>query len=139
MIICVALDDNNGMLFNNRRQSQDKILRDNLLNESKSSRLWMNEYSMKQFVEQIPENVVVDNDFMDKASIDDYCFVEDVLLANYENKISKLIIYKWNRVYPTDMYLDIDLSNGGWNMESTEEFVGNSHKLITKEVWINEK
>ena len=136
MIVCVALDDNNGMLFNNRRQSQDKILRDNLLNESKSSRLWMNEYSMKQFVEQIPENVVVDNDFMDKASIDDYCFVEDVLLANYENKIRKLIIYKWNRVYPTDMYLDIDLSNGGWHMESSEEFIGNSHKLITKEVWI---
>ncbi len=32
MIVCVAVDDNRGMMFNNRRQSQDKILRKYLLN-----------------------------------------------------------------------------------------------------------
>ena len=33
MIVCVVVDDNNGMSFNNRRQSQDRILRENILLE----------------------------------------------------------------------------------------------------------
>ena len=31
MIVCVAVDDNLGMTFNKRRQSQDRVLRERLL------------------------------------------------------------------------------------------------------------
>lgn len=138
MIVCLALDDNNGMLFNNRRQSQDKVLRDNLLNECEGKILWMNEYSAKQFGESLTENVRIDEDFLSKAGKEDYCFVENLFLVDYEDKISRLIIYKWNRVYPADIHFDIPLSNSKWGIYSTEEFIGNSHKIITKEIWIRE-
>ena len=77
----------------------------------------------------------MDNEFLEKAGELDYCFVEDLSLQEYENKISKLIIFKWNRVYPADRYFDISLE--GWMLESIEEFEGSSHKLITKEVWVH--
>ena len=135
MIVCVVVDDNNGMMFNQRRQSKDRILREHILKMSEGSTLWMNEFTKRQFNGCEFQHVTVDNEFLEKTEELDYCFVEDLSLQEYENKISKLIIFKWNRVYPADRYFDISLE--GWMLESTEEFEGSSHKLITKEVWVH--
>lgn len=137
MTVYVTLDDNNGMMFNNRRQSQDRVVREYILNESKDARLWMNEYTARQFGQPLQGNIVVDNDFLGKVADNDYCFVENLSMTDYISKIKKLIIFKWNRVYPADMYFDIPLNN--WQMAGVEEFVGSSHELITKEEWVNEK
>ena len=134
VIVCVVVDDNNGMMFNQRRQSKDRILREQLLKMSEGSTLWMNEFTEKQFHGCMPAHVIVDNDLLEKAGESDYCFIEDLPLQEYENKISKLVIFKWNRVYPADKQFDISLTE--WTLETTEEFEGSSHKLITKEVWI---
>lgn len=39
MIIIATLDDGNGMLFNNRKQSQDRVLREKVLTLTAGSRL----------------------------------------------------------------------------------------------------
>ena len=49
MIVCVAVDDNLGMTFNKRRQSQDRVLRERLLELTQGRDLWMNSYSVQQF------------------------------------------------------------------------------------------
>ena len=49
MIIAVCIDDKGGMLFNHRRQSQDRLLREDLLTEAAGRPLWMSGYSAKQF------------------------------------------------------------------------------------------
>ena len=48
MIAVVCVDDRNGMLFHHRRQSQDRLLREDLLSRC-PGRLWMNAYSAKLF------------------------------------------------------------------------------------------
>lgn len=136
MIVCVVLDDNDGMMFNKRRQSQDRLLREQIQKMSEGFLLWMNEFTAKQFTDCMPVNLVIDNDLLSKASEQDFCFVEDLELQGYEQKINKLIIFKWNRAYPADRYFDISLEN--WILESQEEFSGSSHKTITKEVWRHE-
>lgn len=135
MIVCVVLDDNNGMMFNKRRQSQDRILREHLLKMSEDSTLWINEFTKNQFDDCEFNHVIVDNELLEKSGESDYCFIEDLPLQEYENKISRLVIFKWNRVYPADKHFDISLTD--WTLETTEEFEGSSHKLITKEVWIH--
>lgn len=139
MIVCAAIDDNLGMMFNNRRQSQDKILREHMIHMCSGSTLWMNEYSKSQFEAPLPEYVVADDDFLEKAGEDDYCFVENAPLASYEASIQKIILFRWNRAYPADTYFDIPLSEHGWELISVAEFEGNSHKNITKEEWSNVK
>ena len=47
MIIAVCIDDKGGMLFNHRRQSQDRLLREDLLKEAAGRPLWMSGYSAK--------------------------------------------------------------------------------------------
>ena len=45
MILCVAVDDNMGMMFNRRRQSQDKNLRKYLIALAGERKLWINSYT----------------------------------------------------------------------------------------------
>ena len=139
MVVYIALDDENGMMFNNRRQSQDRVMRQHMLEDCADATLWIAEYSKKLFLAQdgtsLPDNIIVDDEFLDKAGANDYCFVENRSLESYMDKIDTFVIFKWNRLYPADLYFDYSALNTNWNHISTTEFVGSSHDLITKEVW----
>ena len=138
MHIIVCVDDGGGMLFHMRRQSQDRILREHILNDTSDARLWMNAYSFRQFSDMKnvgSEQIVVEENFMDQAEPGDFCFLENVTAKDYEDKIEQVILYKWNRSYPSDLKFDIPLEESGWKLENREEFEGFSHEKITKEVY----
>ena len=142
MNVYIALDDNNGMMFNYRRQSQDILLRKDILNDSREKTLWISRYSAEQFQgdfpEGLPSNIMVDDEFFRKAKEEDICFVEEYDLSFYLDKIKMLVIYRWNRRYPADFYFNLDLSDGTWKRTSVSDIKGNSHEKITKEVWERE-
>ena len=60
-------------------------------------------------------------------------YKENTGLQAVEAKIEKIIVFWWNRHYPSDRKFDLDLSK--WNKVSKEEFAGYSHEKITKEVY----
>ena len=64
MNVIICLDQNNGMLFNNRRQSRDRIVRKNILEYINGAKLYMDEYSFKQFSEDKADNIVVCDIFL---------------------------------------------------------------------------
>lgn len=135
MIAIVCLDDKGGMMFNHRRQSRDKILCAQIFNMTKHAVLHMSHYSAALFSDfSIPELVVADT-FLQDAGKGEFCFVEDAALAPVEQRIEKLIIFKWNRTYPADRYFDLKLDQGTWHLTQSSDFVGNSHKKITMEVY----
>ena len=51
MIIMLCVDDKDGMLFNRRRQSKDRVLYRHIVELAGSGRLWMSSYSQKQFAD----------------------------------------------------------------------------------------
>lgn len=138
MILCVAVDDNMGMMFNRRRQSQDKNLRKYLIALAGERKLWINSYTEGQFDTPLPPLIVSDDDFLKKAGANELCFVENQSLKTYAEKVSEVILLKWNRVYPADFYFDLPMPEAEWKLESTSEFGGNSHDKITVEVWKRE-
>ncbi|MBQ8802962.1 MAG: ribonuclease Z [Tyzzerella sp.] len=130
MIAIVCLDDNQGMLFNQRRQSRDaKVLEDIW---TMTDKLWISSFSEKLFMEY-QKQVEIDDDFLQNACEGEYCFVENQKLSPYTDKIEQLIVYKWNRKYPVDFKLDINLKN--WKLIEQAEFAGSSHEKITKELY----
>lgn len=135
MIIIACLDDAGGMMFNNRRQSKDRVLRDNILKEVDEGRLWINGYTKKQFTDEEQKNIIVDEQFLEKAQAGDFCFVENVDIMPYAEKIEKVILFKWNRSYPGDFFFPAELLSGDFTMIKTEDFTGYSHEQITKEVY----
>ena len=70
----------------------------------------------------------------DKAGPGDFCFVEDRSVKDYVNSVERVILYRWDRAYPADLFWDLSLE--GWTLERREEFPGYSHKIITKEVYV---
>lgn len=132
MILIVCLDDNGGMAFNRRRQSKDSAVRRRILELTRGKRLLMTPYSKKQFEEE--NGIIADENFLENAQTEDYCFAEVSSLSAFEKDAEKIIAYRWNRVYPADVKLDIDLQNG-WEMVSSTDFEGSSHEKITEEVY----
>ena len=61
--------------------------------------------------------------------------MENVALSGYIEKIDKIIVYKWNRRYPADFYMDIPLIKNGWQLVENYDFKGYSHEKITEEVY----
>ncbi len=135
MNIIVCLDDKNGIMFNKRRQSQDKLLRDDISNTIDDANIFMNHYSYKLYKDIDNGNFQVCDDFLNKCGKNDFCLVEDKSLFSYINNIDNLIVYKWNRVYPSDLYFDIDLQSANWRLIESYDFQGSSHDKITKEIY----
>ena len=146
MKIIVCVDNQTGMMFNHRWQSQDRVLRKRILELTGGKKLWMNAYSQKQFL-QGDENmskgqgqsgqlgqIQADEAFLEKAGTGEYCFVEDKEVVPYESRIEEVILCHWNRNYPGDMYFKMDLSS--WKLAETREYAGSSHEKITEERYV---
>lgn len=132
MTIFTCIDDNNGMLFNHRRQSRDEAVLKDMLTAAEG-KIWMNTYSSKLFG-SVSDKVIVEDNLFECAPEDSYCFVENIPLKAYEDKIEVMIIYYWNRIYPADTYLDLDLKLD-WEAADTKEFGGTSHEKITRKTY----
>jgi hypothetical protein len=137
MQIIAAVDDGGGMMFNRRRQSQDRILRERILELSAGSRLWMNAYTYRQFagMEPPPAQIAADEAFLEKAADGEFCFVENAPVLPVLERVERVILFRWNRAYPSDLRFDVDLSAPEWALVETEDFPGFSHEKITKEVY----
>lgn len=139
MIIIAAVDNHNGLMFNHRRQSRDKILQEKILEMTADSKLWINHYTEKQFIDTAAcRQLNIDDNFLNKAASGEYCFVENSSLQKFEARIEKIILFKWNRDYPRDFVFDINLGSGQWKLTYSEDFAGYSHEKITMEVYTHE-
>ena len=103
MIVAVCVDDKNGMMFNKRRQSQDRIQRQHLRKLAEGRMIWMNSYSAVLFLKDSEQlnaglesgaqedfaqpNICVDEDFLDRAGENEICFVENQSVSEYTEKI----------------------------------------------------
>ncbi len=134
MKVIVCLDDGNGMMFNNRRQSRDRVLIDDVIKTVDGFTLLIDKYSSllfdgKSVALKISENMPED------AGESDWCFVENHPISDFAPKINQLVIYRWNREYPRDLVFDLDVEKIGLKLFSTEELAGYSHEKITKETY----
>ena len=134
MKIIVCLDDYGGMLFNFRRQSRDRVLINDLISDLGEKKLYISEFSEILFEPHKGKYEIVD-DFSKVCDEDCVCFIENVDVKSYLDKISAVTVYYWNRVYPRDLVFDIDLEKEGFSLMSSYEFEGYSHENIRKEVF----
>ena len=132
IIAAICIDDQGGMLFNNRRQSRDRLLLANLLEAAKDKPLFIHPYSAPLFGDA---EVTVSEDPLADCPDGGVCFLEKNQPAPHIYDIGVLILYKWNTVYPCDVRLDLDPRRAGFVLREKSDFVGSSHDRITKEVY----
>ncbi len=134
MKVIVCLDDAQGMLFNHRRQSRDRCVIDDVLKTVGDEKLYIRAFSEKLFADR-GEVYTLNGEMLSAAESTAYCFVEDMPLAPCISRVDELVIYRWNRLYPADVYFDIDLAKEGFSLDSVQELEGYSHEKITKEIF----
>lgn len=127
LIFCI--DDRDGISFCGRRLSRDSALNEHILRLSAGHILWMNHDSSKLFPE---DTVVADADFLCKAGPGDYCLVETTPVPDTLENLESVILYHWNRSYPSTVKFPRELLSG-MRLVHTEYFPGNSHEKITME------
>ena len=133
MKLIACIDENCGLMFNNRRVSSDVAVIDRITEMVGDGKILVNSYSAPLFIGKT--NVIVDDDFLLKASKDDYCFIENSDVTKSLFGITELILYHWNRKYPSDFKFPKEATIKGKKLISTSEFSGNSHEKITEEVY----
>jgi ABC-type transport system involved in cytochrome bd biosynthesis fused ATPase/permease subunit len=78
-----------GTMFNNRRQSRDRILCEKVVSLVGDGRLFISEYSRELF-ENFDISLVCGQSCLFKAEKGDFCFVEGESLLPYEEKIESI-------------------------------------------------
>ncbi len=132
MILFAAVDQKMGMLFNGRRQSQDRILREKLIRMADGHPVWMDGYTAGQFSEAEREYIRVDETFLSKAGKGEICFLERPSGEIFG--IEKIVLARWDKTYPADVWFDAGLLNG-MRLTKTEEIAGYSHDKIILETY----
>lgn len=133
MKLIVCLENNNGVIFNKRRVSSDKKVTKKIIELTQGKKLWVSYYTQELFIGKDinKTRLVISNSFFKKAGKSDYVFVENNMSENLDD-CSELIIFRWNRDYPSDLKFDFDYLQR-FELVSTEKFKGNSHDEITEE------
>ena len=129
LIVCIS--NNNGMMFNNRRQSRDRLLLEKLCTDYQNERIIIHEYSKRLF-EGLPVEVTTEVCVNDATS-----FVEDPDLSPCEAIFDKIIVVRWNRDYPADKFFNVDMS--AYECVNREDFIGKSHDEILIETYVYNK
>ena len=76
MTIFICLDDADGLAFNHRRQSRDRVLCEHIAALSQKGVLRMNTSSFPLFSGINAPNICAEDDFMQHAQPNDFCFLE---------------------------------------------------------------
>ena len=129
MTLIFCLDEERGIAFGGRRQSRDRELTADILKDYSGMRLAMSAYSAKLF----DGNDVLVSD-SPSADFDAY-FLELKSPRDALPLADKVVIYNWNRLYPSDVRFSADMSTLGFKLIKTQDIVGYSHEKITKEIY----
>lgn len=134
MKIIVCLDDRNGMLFNNRRQSTDRVLNEKIVELTCESTLWLHPFSQRLF-EGMSDNICIDERYLELAGQGEFCFIETVDVMPDTKSIEQIIVFRWNRVYPADVRFPAQLLDRFRRKDEILTFPGSSHDKISMEVY----
>ena len=135
MTLVLCLDDKGGMTFFSKRQSKDRILRKELLDQVGDGRLVISPYTKGQFEENF--SFTVSDSPHEEGKEGDFLFVENTPLP--KDGVNRVILYRWNRTYPADRYFSEKEYLSSFCRVAKRDFKGSSHEKITEEVWERKK
>ena len=131
MRAALCVDNRMGFQFNGRRLSRDRAQQEDLLALCGGEKLWVAPCSAALF-SWAPDRVAVAEDPLQAPGL---CFLEDRLPPPED--VEELILYGWNRDYPSDVRLDWDLS--AFEAGTQWEFPGTSHPVITRTIYVRKE
>lgn len=97
-IFCI--DDQDGLQFNNRRQSRDVAVVSDIICMAGGKRIWMSSYSAELFKGLTDTSIIAEYP-EDNAYQEEYCFLERMPEVFDCDSIQGVVLYRWNRMFLT--------------------------------------
>ena len=133
MTAIVCIEDRGGILFNSRRVGRDYEVRRDIAADF--DKVYMTEYSRSLFSD-VELDAEVRTSPLSEGARGDVCFIESGEIKDNIEKISRIILYRWNRRYPSDVRIGFEPADAGFRLVSTRDFAGRAHEKITKEIYL---
>ena len=129
MNIIVCVEDRSGIAFNHRRVSRDRKVVADIEHLLKGRPLYVRK-GLEDYFEG------TDIDLRDAAHMDaDGFFFADIEdPSQIYNSGDELVVYRWNRRYPADVFFAMDKEKRLPELRDIWEFQGSSHDRITREI-----
>lgn len=125
MTLILWAGKNGEMLFNRRRCSRDSQVIADIFAIYDPAQICVSAYSSPLF----PGARVID---VWQEAENGVLFLEDFPLSPALDQTKRLIVYRFDRVYPADVRLEIPQA---FHLKESREFSGSSHDKITREVY----
>lgn len=132
MTAIVCIEDRCGILFLKRRVSRDAYVYDDIAKDHE--KILLTSYSLPLFEGRKLDTGVCLSP-LSEGKRGDVCFIESGEIKDNLDRISRLIIYRWNRKYPSDVKLGFEPEDEGFSLKASSDFKGNAHDKITKEIY----
>lgn len=128
--LLLTCDQRGGLAFNRRRQRRSKVVIADML-ELADQPIYIRECSEKLFS---PGEYVLFDNILDVPA-GQFVFEE---LGNdsecYKDKYCEIVLYRWQRNYPSDVYLPDGLLNS-YTLEDSREIQIGSEEFVTVEIY----
>ena len=122
--VIITLDDKNGRSLFGKRLSKDRLLIQDII--TSYGHIYASPYTAAIFKDKDKITSPIPADI----PADVVLFLETEEIPSVADT---LIVYRWNRHYPSDDKYDPE--GNGWKITSSSEFPGYSHEKITKEIY----
>ena len=130
MILISCVENALGLRFNHRRCSRDRAACGRMLQRA-GNELWLAEGSVGLFRE-FPEAVLHTVSGLSQVPEGAFCFWE---APAPEAEPEKLLLYLWNRDYPSDEAFVFPGGEAGWHLTEETDIEGFSHPQITERLY----
>ena len=130
MKLFICIDDEGGISFMGRRVSRDRTVTADIAALA-GDNLTVFPYSERLFKEAGYPVRVVSGDIDDTSAL----FIEDRGGREFIERADTVVLYRWNRLYPSDLKIDFSPCDEGFALSETVDFVGKSHEKITREIY----
>ena len=129
MTVYLCLDDRGGMLFNKRRLSRDAAVLEDMAAQGPVT---IDGFSEKLLASAGIPYALAEAELPADCRFFNESRPPETLLTGADT----LVIYRWNRYYPSDVRWEGTPADFGFALSETLEFPGRSHEKITKEVYV---
>lgn len=130
MRLIVIIDENNGLSFNNRRQTQDSFLIKHMIEiaERESSIIWIKDRS-KDLFEGYSNVQILDVDCF-SIPAGDFIFLEDGDANEVAMASDVIYLYQWDKTYPSDeVFVFTNQLLNAFDVVESEEIEGEYHSI----------
>lgn len=132
MVIVACIDKLGNITADANRQINDILFIKRLWETTNEALLFINDCSRKKFFYY--PMMYIDDNFLDQAEAEDYCFVENTDITPYVDRIDKIILYKWNKTFSSELKFDVSILKD-YKIVSKESFLGSFHLRITEVIY----